>query len=302
MLTRHTGLQIEGTHWQVVRVDEGGHVASLGSGEAGPRELWKVSVVHRKGGQTVYLDGKPVWGEGSGRPMLPPATTRPGETMPSAHSTEPGASSQPATSSGGDLPMLSDDAGRPAPATGDTGMGDAATRPASSGEGFDDDIDAGEASSVVAEGSGMIGLLVDRNSYLFVPSFKVRGLPRGQRVPYLYTAALLDSAEEPGRWYEVRSGAFRFNLGAVSKEEGAAVQWCVKAKRAILYAPKGPDYGTVEVLVDGHPAGTTDLNAPKVEASAPIWSADTLPGGPWHSIGLRATKGLLPVDCLEAGD
>jgi hypothetical protein len=65
-----------------------------------------------------------------------------------------------------------------------------------------------------------------------------------------------------------------------------------------IYSPKGPDYGMVEIKVDGDPAGTIDLHADRQQRSAPVWTAGLTNG--YHAIVLKATSGLLPLDSIEA--
>jgi hypothetical protein len=101
--------------------------------------------------------------------------------------------------------------------------------------------------------------------------------------------------------FEERTEGFRFGLGWVAKLEGARVKWNFEGSRVALWSPAGPEYGTVEVLVDGKHAVCLDLRAQQTAASKVVWRSGKLKGR-FHAIVLQATKGRIPVDCLDVED
>ena len=148
---------------------------------------------------------------------------------------------------------------------------------------------------------GTLGLMVEAHSYLSVERIHVSGQPTLARLIYLYTEALLGAGEKPANWQERRESTFRNGVGVVSHRENARVKWNVTGRRTTLWSPRGPEFGRAEVLVDGRSAGEIDLHTEQSATSQVVWTSATLPDG-FHAVVLRATTGLLPVDCLEVAN
>jgi hypothetical protein len=156
----------------------------------------------------------------------------------------------------------------------------------------------GQASSE----AGSLGWLLQPDTYLTVSEFRIVGDMHPAHRSYLFTEGWLDIAEDPARWTEVHSQVFRYGLGAVSRATPVAAKWSVIGHRFTLYSPKGPDYQTIRITLDGHASTVVDLHAATVEHSAPVWSGKA-ESGDYHAIVITPlTATPMPLDVLEVSD
>lgn len=148
-------------------------------------------------------------------------------------------------------------------------------------------------------GSGGIGLFVGAQSHARIARFVVDGAAAPARISFLYTEGLLCAAQNRAHWEE-RSDAsqFRFGIGAISKEPGLDVKWNVEGHSFTVWAPKGPEFGSAEVFLDGVRIGAIDFSAPEPIASAPVLTREGL-DGPYHALRLHVAAGRMPVDSLD---
>mgnify|MGYP005834934107 CR=1 FL=1 len=151
----------------------------------------------------------------------------------------------------------------------------------------------------VAAGAGTLGVLVERNSWLAMRRFVVQGVARPAILTWLYQEALLGAGQDLRDWEEITSPLFRHGIGAVHRGEGGRAKWNAAGSEFTLWSPKGPDYGTVEVLVDGRLVGHVALYAPCVAPSAPVLDVAGLSDGR-HAVVVRGITGRLVVDSLDA--
>ncbi len=150
--------------------------------------------------------------------------------------------------------------------------------------------------------AGAIGWLLQPHTYLSVSGFHIVGTMRPAHRAYLFSEGWLDRAENPAQWTEVNSPAFRYGLGAVSKESGVAAKWSVIGRRFTLYSPKGPAYGAIRVSIDGRSGAIVDLHAANPQRSAPVWSGDTADSG-FHAIEITPLTSMqIPLDSLDVSD
>ncbi len=115
---------------------------------------------------------------------------------------------------------------------------------------------------------------------------------------FLWTEALLGAGESSADWRETQEASFRYGAGTVSKTTTARAKWNVIGHSLTWWSPRGPEYGTVEVRVDGRTAATLNLNAERTFHSQPVWSLTGLPDR-YHTVVLLSKSGLMPVDSLE---
>jgi len=146
--------------------------------------------------------------------------------------------------------------------------------------------------------SGVLGWLVQTNSHLEVNQFRVRGTTRPARIFYGYADALLGAGDNPADWAEQQSASFRFGRGDLSKRADARVKWNVIGNRFSLWAPRGPNFSSVEVRVDGKVAAVLDFHSDRDEPSKPVWQSRALQDA-CHAVVLTGATGGFPVDCLE---
>jgi hypothetical protein len=84
----------------------------------------------------------------------------------------------------------------------------------------------------------------------------------------------------------------------VATFDGARAKWNFQGRKVQLWAPRGPEYGEGEILLDGANAGRVAFHADKPRESAVVWTSKDLPEGP-HALMLLRARGPLPVDCAE---
>jgi hypothetical protein len=152
-----------------------------------------------------------------------------------------------------------------------------------------------------ARASSLLGITVQPHSHLVVERFLLRGKPQPAALNYLYTEAILGAGGSQNDWRELHGLECRYGLAAVSKAQGTRVKWNVEGRQLRLWSPRGPDFGTAQVKVDGRVLTNLDLHAARLTPSQPVWTSSHLKNGP-HAIVLTATQGLLVVDSLEVVD
>jgi hypothetical protein len=138
--------------------------------------------------------------------------------------------------------------------------------------------------------------------------FPVPCAPQPHRTIYLGADALLAAGQrgwtDTGNpigpdWDHVQDPSFRHGVGCRSKIEGGRAKWNFQGEGFTLWSPMGPDLGDIEVFYDGQRLGVCSLRADQPVQSAPIMERSGLPPGR-HTVVLRAIKGTMVVDCLEA--
>jgi hypothetical protein len=150
-------------------------------------------------------------------------------------------------------------------------------------------------------GHGAIGLLAGTNSYLTVEHFRISGKAAPGALSYLHTEAWLGAGENTANWVEEKDARYRFGLGAVRRDAAGRAKWNFPGTGFTLWSPKGPDYGTVEVRLDGAVVAAVNLHADQVQPSQPVFSKSGL-ADTFHAVGLQPKSGRLVVDSLVVRD
>ena len=148
------------------------------------------------------------------------------------------------------------------------------------------------------ERSGVLGWRVAAHTHLVVQKFGVTGQRRMARISLGSNEALLGAAEAASDWEERNDVKFRFGRGRVSRLPGARAKWNVIGRQFELWSPRGPDFGEVEVRLDGRPVAELDLRAETLEPSRVVWQSAKL-RDEGHALVLMATSGRLPVDSVD---
>ncbi len=99
-------------------------------------------------------------------------------------------------------------------------------------------------------------------------------------------------------WKEVQSDVFRYGFGVVSRYENAKAKWNFDGSQVSLFAPKGPDYGTAIINIDGNNLATVDFNSSIPEKTHCVFVSPKLKGDK-HAINIRAVSGNIPIDVIE---
>jgi len=154
-------------------------------------------------------------------------------------------------------------------------------------------------SGPLRNGPGAFALFTGAHSRAAVHRLAITGPVAAAPITYLYTEALVGAAQNMNDWEEQSNPVFRYGTGAVSKASGVQVKWNIEGTGFALWAPRGPEYGSAELYVDGVMSGVLQLHAPAREASALRYSRAGLEGTR-HAIVVRARTGRFPVDAIDA--
>ena len=156
--------------------------------------------------------------------------------------------------------------------------------------------------------SGTIGFWLGAGSHLEADSLRIRGVPRPHRTVYLGSEALLGAGQRGWTnpalpigpdWDEVADPSFAHGVGCRCKADSGRAKWNFQGDGFSIWSPKGPDFADVEIRCDGQSLGVLSLRADLPQRSAPILEKTGLQPGR-HTVVLRAVRGQLVVDCLEA--
>ena len=156
----------------------------------------------------------------------------------------------------------------------------------------------------VTSPEGAIGLLLGKNSHLKVTSFLVAGTRHPGVFSSLYTKGLVSAGEHTDKdgwteWQEMESPRFRYGVGAVARiPESGRAKWNFAGTGFTVWAPRGPMYGKVEVVVDGNPVRILDLYDPLDRDSKPVFEMRNLLEG-FHAVALHGNTGRLVVDSID---
>ena len=150
-----------------------------------------------------------------------------------------------------------------------------------------------------AQSPSVIGLLAEANTHVECDRFEVTGESVAATLTYGCIEGLLDRAERRSNWEERHSDLFRYGLGFVAKQEHLTAKWSVWGSQFKLWSLRGPEFGKVEIRLDGKVVGAIDLCRDQLLPSQPVWISDSVTDGP-HAIVVQAVSGALPIDCLEA--
>lgn len=153
-------------------------------------------------------------------------------------------------------------------------------------------------SGTMSAHAGSIGLLAESGSHLSVERFAVSGSPKTGAISYLYTEGWLGAGEDPADWIELQSSAFRFGIGAERRNGGGRLKWNFQGSGFTLWSPIGPDYGHVDIWLDGKALPTIHLHSAAPQASQPVLSREGL-SDDFHALVMLPRSGRLVADSLD---
>lgn len=84
----------------------------------------------------------------------------------------------------------------------------------------------------------------------------------------------------------------------MSRKPGARAKWNFPGSEARLWLPRGPEFGQVELWLDGVRVAILDLHADAAMPSSMIWQSPSLPDD-YHALVLTSESGRLPLDSLD---
>ena len=145
---------------------------------------------------------------------------------------------------------------------------------------------------------GLVGIALDPLSYLFVNNFVVEGAEKEGYITHGFYEALVNAGNRESDW-DFKSDEMFFNgKGAVSKKKSSAVEWTFEGKVFELLSPLGPQYGKINVYLDGKLLTKLSLKNTKLVKSNTVFKSSKL-SNVQHTVFIESVDGLLPVDCIR---
>lgn len=151
---------------------------------------------------------------------------------------------------------------------------------------------------IVENKPGVVGIALNPHSYLFADRFVVDGQALRGSLTYGYAEALLNAGNQDSDWDLKKDSMFLYGRGAVSKKDSSFAKWNFEGKGFELYLPKGPEYGTVNIYLDGVLLDKVLLKDAGIQKSSMIYKSNALKMAP-HAVYIESMDGLLPVDCIK---
>ena len=151
---------------------------------------------------------------------------------------------------------------------------------------------------ILKSNPGIVGVALMPHSFLLANSFVVNGEQKQGSVIYGFYQALVNSGNYDNDWTFKKDSLFLCGRGAVSKKDSSFVKWNFDGKGFELYSPKGPDYGSVNIYLDGKFLKNIVLKNLKNLKSSVVYKSDEFPLGS-HAVYLESMDGLLPLDCIN---
>ena len=145
---------------------------------------------------------------------------------------------------------------------------------------------------------GLVGIALDPRSYLFADNFVVEGAEKEGYITYGFYEALVNAGNHESDW-DFKSDSIFFNgKGTVSKKKSSAVKWTFEGKAFELLSPLGPQYGKINVYLDGKLLTKLSLKNTKNVKSNTVFKSSKL-SNVQHTVFIESVDGLLPVDCIR---
>ncbi len=145
---------------------------------------------------------------------------------------------------------------------------------------------------------GLIGIMLDPHANLFTSRFDVTGKRTKQKIVYGCKEALLNSGNLNDDWKFMKDPLFRYGNGAISKQRSGFAKWNFEGTEVEIYLPKGPDFSSVIVYIDGFKVGDINLRNNQLLNSSMVFKSKPLRKGT-HAIYIESKDGQLPLDCIE---
>ncbi len=143
-----------------------------------------------------------------------------------------------------------------------------------------------------------IGILADTFSSAYVERFAITGKAAPAHTFYLHTEAILGAAQTMADWNTVQDNHFKYGIGVVSHAPNVQGKWNISGTSAILWAPRGPRYGSADIYLNDVIKSRVTFHADRLTTSEPLLTITRL-GNTYHSISLRNPEGAVPIDVLE---
>ena len=106
------------------------------------------------------------------------------------------------------------------------------------------------------------------------------------------------SGNEDKDWDVLKDARFRSGQGAISKQDSAFAKWNFEGKGFEIYLPKGPQFDSANIYIDGQFAGNIMLKNEQLQNSSMVFESKTLRRGS-HAVYIESSDGRLPLDCIE---
>lgn len=143
---------------------------------------------------------------------------------------------------------------------------------------------------------GCIGLFAETGSRVWLDEFRLDSAGEAARRFLLPTEGVMGYGLLGDTWQRADDPDFRYGTGYTSACKGAGCKWCWHGGGFTWWSPLAPEYGQVELQLDGKLLATVDLSAGPAP-SAPRLTLE-LPRG-HHALAVINKSGILPCDVLQ---
>ena len=145
---------------------------------------------------------------------------------------------------------------------------------------------------------GVVGIALNPNSFLFTEEFVVNARKLNGHITYGFHEALLNSGNYFSDWNIKTDSLFFYGQGAISKKDSCFAKWNFDGIGFELLLPKGPQYGTVFIYLDGTLVKKISLKNQRGIKSSIVFKSNPIKKGN-HSVYIESLDGVLPVDCIN---
>jgi len=145
---------------------------------------------------------------------------------------------------------------------------------------------------------GVVGIALNPNSFLFTEEFVVNARKLNGHITYGFHEALLNSGNYFSDWNIKTDSLFFYGQGAISKKDSCFAKWNFDGIGFELLLPKGPQYGTVFIYLDGTLVKKISLKNQRGIKSSIVFKSNPIKRGN-HSVYIESLDGVLPVDCIN---
>ncbi len=145
---------------------------------------------------------------------------------------------------------------------------------------------------------GVTGIILDPHCVLNMNCFKVEGKHLPGNLYFGYYEALLNSGNQDKDWEFKNDPMFRLGHGAISKRDSAFAKWNFEGTGFKLWLPKGPQFGTVSISLDGLLVANVNLKTDLAQTSSVVYHLKSIKEGT-HALFIETIDGHLPLDCID---